>query len=97
MLPGQRPLQEFPEIVLEVIHTNPLLNKLEVYAGFDVAEVWVFKDAAFSLYAYEGGGYVPVAASRLMPMLDFAMIARYALRIDTPRALRELEIELRRG
>src|SRR5262249_48762851 len=27
---------EFPDIVLEVIHTNPLLDKLHVYAGLGV-------------------------------------------------------------
>src|SRR6266496_1292575 len=41
-------LKDFPEIVLEVIHTAPLLNKLEVYAGFGIAEVWVFKDGGFT-------------------------------------------------
>src|SRR6266511_1110616 len=44
-------LIDFPEIVLEVIHTAPLLNKLDVYAGFGVQEVWVFKDGAFTLYS----------------------------------------------
>ena len=91
-------LVDFPEIVLEVIHTSPLLNKLEVYAGFGVQEVWVFKDGAFILYGFDPttGSYTQLERSRLLPALDFAMIARYALRPDTPRALRELEAELRR-
>jgi Uma2 family endonuclease len=90
-------LRDFPEIVLEVIHTAPLLNKLEVYAGFGVAEVWVFKDGRFALYALddEATTYVAVTRSRLLPALDFDRIERYALRTDTPRALRELEAELR--
>ncbi len=90
-------LNEFPEIVLEVIHTAPLLDKLDVYAGFAVAEVWVFKDGAFSLYGLnpQTGGYGPITCSGLVPSLDFAIIARYALRSDTPRALREFEAELR--
>jgi Uma2 family endonuclease len=89
-------LVEFPEIVLEVIHTNPLLDKLEVYAGFGVQEVWVFKDQRFSLYALEHGRYVVIERSRLLPELDFELIARFAIRPDTPRALREFEAELRR-
>jgi Uma2 family endonuclease len=90
-------LVEFPDIVLEVIHTSPLLDKLEVYAGFGVAEVWVFKDAAFTIYRLDPTrqGYVEIPRSELIPTLDFAMIARYAVRPDTPRALRELETELR--
>lgn len=90
-------LADFPEIVLEVIHTSPLLNKLEVYAGFGVAEVWLFKDGGFRLYALEpaAGAYHRVERSTLLPGLDFAMIARYAIRSDTPQALREFETELR--
>jgi Uma2 family endonuclease len=90
-------LHDFPEIVLEVIHTAPLLDKLEVYAGFGVAEVWIFKDGAFTLYALDRAtsNYVVVERSRLLPALDFALIARYVVRTDTPRALREFEAELR--
>lgn len=91
-------LQDFPEIVLEVIHTSPLLNKLDVYAGFGVAEVWVFRDGAFNLFALAAaaGGYVAVERSALLPAIDFAIVARYAVRKDTPIALREFEDELRR-
>jgi len=90
-------LDEFPEIVLEVIHSAPLLNKLAVYAGFGVAEVWVFKDGKFRLYVFDrtASGYLEVERSVLIPDLDFAIIARYAVRDDTPRALREFEAELR--
>jgi Uma2 family endonuclease len=93
-----KPLNDFPEIVLEVVHTSPLLDKLDVYAGFGVAEVWVFREGAFALFALDrsSGRYAQVARSVLVPDLDFATIARYALRTDTPQALRELEAELRR-
>ena len=92
-------LADFPEIVLEVIHTSPLLNKLEVYADFGVAEVWIFKDAGFRLYALDAGTgrYHQVERSALLPLLDFAMITRYAVRLDTPQALRDFEAELRSG
>lgn len=92
-----KPLTDFPEIVLEVIHTSPLLNKLEVYAGFGVAEVWIFKDGRFRLYELDraAGRYRVVERSALVPDLDFEMIARYAVRRDTPQALRELAAELR--
>ncbi len=91
-------LADFPEIVLEVIHTSPLLNKLEVYAGMGVAEVWIFKDRKFSLYGLETATsqYVELARSRLLPDLDFALVARFAIRPDTPQALREFERAIRR-
>ncbi len=92
-----KPLADFPEIVLEVIHTSPLLNKLDVYAGFGVAEVWIFKDGRFRLYELERStsSYRVIERSGLVPGLDFSMIARYAIRTDTPQALRELAAELR--
>ena len=90
-------LDDFPEIVLEVIHTAPLLNKLDVYAGMGVSEVWIFKDGRFALYALDrdSSQYTLIERSRLLPALDFALVARYAIRPDTPRALREFERAIR--
>jgi Uma2 family endonuclease len=90
-------LEDFPEIVLEVIHTAPLLNKLDVYAGMGVSEVWIFKDGRFALYALDrdSSQYTEITRSRLLPDLDFALVARYAIRRDTPQALREFERAIR--
>lgn len=88
-------LRDYPHIVLEVIHSSPLLNKLDVYAAMGIQEVWVFRDGAFRIYALAAdGAYGEQTASRLMPNLDFAVVARYAVRTDTPRALREFEQEI---
>jgi Uma2 family endonuclease len=90
-------LVDYPEIVLEVVHASPLLNKLDVYRGFGVAEVWVFHEGAFTVHAFDGaaGRYDVVPASRLIPSLDLALLARYAVREDTPQALREFERDIR--
>src|SRR5258708_25050968 len=49
---------EIPDIVLEVIYASPILDKLHVYDGLEVPEVWLWKDAAFELYRRrEGGDY----------------------------------------
>ena len=86
-------LQDVPQIALEVIHASPLLDKLDVYAGLGVAEVWIFKEGAFSLHALDSsaGTYAPISRSRFLPDLDFDLVARFAMRIDTPQALREFE------
>jgi Uma2 family endonuclease len=81
---------EFPDIVLEVIHTSPILDKLEVYRGFDVREVWLFQDAAFAIHRLVDGQYQRVERSGLLTDLDFALIARLATRPDQDEALREL-------
>lgn len=81
---------ELPDIVLEVIHTNPLLDKLHVYRGLGVPELWIFKDGAFELYKLTEAGYERAAQSSFLPELDFALIAGLAVREDQPQALQEL-------
>ena len=90
-------LADYPEIVVEVVHTSPLLNKLDVYRAFGIAEVWVFRNAAFTVHALDrlANRYEARAASALVPGLDLAIVARYAVRDDTPQALREFEAEIR--
>jgi Uma2 family endonuclease len=81
---------EFPDIVLEVIHTSPILDKLHVYQGFDVPEVWLFRTGAFELYRLANDAYSPIERSGFLPDLDFTLIARLAVREDQHEALREL-------
>lgn len=85
---------QFPDIVLEVIHTSPLLDKLHVYIGFGVPEVWLFQNGAFELYRLAGDHYDRVERSGFLPELDFALIARLAAREDQQAALEELRAHL---
>jgi Uma2 family endonuclease len=87
---------KFPDIVLEVTHESPLLDKLYVYSGFEVPEVWLFEKGRFRLFGLKDGTYVAMKHSRLLPQLDFALIARFALREDQRIALQELRDILRR-
>jgi Uma2 family endonuclease len=81
----------FPDIVIEVIETSPLLDKLEVYRGFGIPEVWLFEDGAFALHRIAGDHYERVERSRFLPDLDLALVARLAVREDQDEALRELK------
>jgi len=81
---------EFPDIVLEVIQTNPLLDKLTVYAGFGVPEIWIFQNGAFALHRLAGDHYERVERSGFLPALDFALIARLAAYPKQQDALKEL-------
>jgi Uma2 family endonuclease len=81
---------QFPDIVLEVIRTNPLLDKLHVYSGFGVPEVWLFRTGEFELYRLAGEQYERAARSGFLPELDFALIARLAAYEDQQEALDEL-------
>ena len=86
---------EFPDIVLEVIHESPVLDKLHVYEGLGVPEVWLFENGSFRLFRLQGADYARVDRSAFMPDLDFEAIARFASREDQHEALRELRAILR--
>lgn len=49
-------------------------------------QVWVFREGGFTVYAFDaaGGAYRVLTASALVPSLDLALVARYALGEDTP-------------
>jgi Uma2 family endonuclease len=88
-------LASYPEIVLEVVYSVPLIDKLGVYAAFGVPEVWVFRDGVFTVHVLDGdkGRYERRTRSAILPELDLAVVARYATREDSGQALREFERE----
>jgi Uma2 family endonuclease len=89
---------EVPDIVLEVIYTSPILDKLHVYDGLSVPEVWLWQDGAFGLYTRNAtGGYTLVERSPLLPRLDFQLVARFVTREDQDVALREFATAVRAG
>ncbi len=81
---------ESPDIVIEVIHAAPMLDKLDVYRGLDVPEVWLFEDGAFAIHRLVGEHYERIERSAFLPDLDLVLIARLAVRPDQDEALREL-------
>lgn len=82
----------FPDIVLEVIETSPLVDKLDVYDGFGVPEVWIFERGKFTLYRRRASsGYVRATKSALLPQLDLALIEKLAKKTDQLAALEALE------
>jgi Uma2 family endonuclease len=77
-----------------VIHASPLLDKLHVYRGLGVPEIWLFEESAFKLYRLGESGYESVERSGFLPDLDFTLIADLAVREDQHEALRELRTRL---
>ena len=78
-----------PHIAIEVIVTNPLLDKLEVYAGLDVAEVWTWylESRTLIIYGREGGEYVRRARSELLPEIDPELLASFVRLGESQTAL----------
>jgi Uma2 family endonuclease len=89
-------VKTFPDVAIEVVVTSPLLDKLEVYLGLTIREVWVFKAGEFTIHRLRGDRYVVIEASKVFPEVDLGRIAHYAAKRNQPKALREYEAELRR-
>lgn len=68
---------ERPDLAIEVVWTSGGIDKLEVYLGLGVPEVWMWRDDRLDVYALERGTYVPSARSRLLPDLDLDLLIRH--------------------
>lgn len=86
----------FPDIVLDVIEASPMLDKLAVYDGFAVPEVWIFEGGAFTIHCRKASsGYVRRARSALIPELDFELLAKLTAMKSQQAALESLEKAVR--
>ena len=68
-----------PQIAIEVVVSNPLLDKLDVYAGLGVAEVWIWHSPSrnIAVHRLRGGKYEVVVASELLRGLDLGLLASF--------------------
>ncbi|NEP58911.1 MAG: Uma2 family endonuclease [Symploca sp. SIO2G7] len=69
--------KEFPDLAIEVVITSGLVNKLDIYQGLGVPEVWQWQSGQFSIYHLRSTGYELVEASELLPALDLKLLASY--------------------
>lgn len=72
---GQK--KEFPDLAIEVVLTSGLVDKLDIYRGLGVQEVWQWQAGQFSIYCLGDSGYELVETSKLLPQLDVKMLATY--------------------
>jgi Uma2 family endonuclease len=65
-----------PHLAVEVIWTSGGIDKLEVYRGLGVGEVWIWKDDVIQIFLLEGDAYRLAPRSALLPEFDHALAAR---------------------
>jgi Uma2 family endonuclease len=87
--------REIPDIALEVIVTHGSIDKLEVYRGLNVREVWIFESGSFRVVTLRGDQYEPIPASLVLPEVDLPRLAHFAMQDDQDVALRAFRAELR--
>jgi len=89
--------KEFPDIAIEVVITSGNVDKLEIYKGLGVQEVWFWKKNKFSLYALREQEYEAIDRSSLLPNLDFSLLASYVKPSEQYDAVMEYREIIRRS
>jgi Uma2 family endonuclease len=87
--------KEFPDIAIEVFLSSGTVDKLEIYRGLGVTEVWFWENQQFSIYHLRSGKYDRVVSSELLPNLDFALLSSYVRPVDQFDAVMEFRDVLR--
>lgn len=90
-------LVEVPDIAIEVVRTHEGIDKLEVYAGLGVPEVWVWENGALSVHRLVGDAYERHERSTVLPDLDLVELASFVTIPDQTDAVRAYRDALRRG
>lgn len=88
--------RDIPHLVIEIVWGAELGDKLEVYRGLGVPEVWIWRRDRILVHVLRGAEYESSDHSVLMPDLDLTLLARLVTRRDQIVAIRELRTALRR-
>lgn len=91
-----RSLVDYPDLAIEVVVSSPLLDKLSVYAGLGVPEVWIWQGGRLAIHCLREDGYERVARSERLPDLDVAELERFAALDDQHDAVTSYREALRR-
>lgn len=76
--------KDVPDVALEVVTTSGGIDKLAVYQGLGVPEVWFWVETRFALFGLGPEGYQPRTRSAFLPDLDLLRLSE--LVAVTPRA-----------
>jgi Uma2 family endonuclease len=90
-------LKEFPDIAIEIVISSGGIDKLEVYRGLAVPEVWFWyaKQQQWKIYrlreAFDGSKnelkYENIPRSEFIPELDFELLSQFANETSQTKAV----------
>jgi len=84
-----------PDLAIEVVWTSGGLDKLEVYRGLGVREVWTWREGRIEVHALRSEQYQPIARSELLPDLDLEVMTSFLQNPDQTAAVRAFRAWLR--
>ena len=87
---------DVPDIAIEVVWTSGGLNKLAVYEGLGIPEVWFWENGVLTIYVLRPDGYVENARSDKLPGFNPELFARYMNVQNQAQAVRIFRSILRR-
>lgn len=87
---------ERPDLAIEIVWTPGGIDKLEVYRGLGVPEVWQWLRGRIEIYVLRDGRYQRVERSGLLPDLDIDLLESLLTRPSQAQAVRELREVLRK-
>ncbi|MEO0986166.1 MAG: Uma2 family endonuclease [Cyanobacteria bacterium J06639_14] len=87
--------KEFPDLAIEVVISSGLLDKLDIYKGLGVIEVWVWQSGRFSIYHLRSNDYELRQQSELLPVLDMVLLASYVKPEEQFEAVMEFRAVIR--
>jgi Uma2 family endonuclease len=89
--------KDSPDLGVEVIWTHGGIDKLEVYRGLGVREVWIWKKEELKAYALRGDAYVEISQSVVIPDLAPSFIREFLDCETQTEAVRKLRATLRKN
>ena len=87
--------RRFPDIAFEVVLSHGIIDRLAIYQGLGVREVWLWRRGAFEIHRLTKAGYKRRDRSRFLPELDFTVLATLVQAKDQTQAIREFRDSLR--
>lgn len=95
--PTEDELPEIPDIAIELVYMH-VVDKLDVYAGLGVREVWIWQEQRLIVHSLVGDSYEIRETSALLPGLDLALLASF-VRVDASQTalVKSYRDVLRRG
>jgi Uma2 family endonuclease len=92
---GENPSPTSPDLAIEVVWTHGGLDKLEIYRGLGVREVWIREDGKLQIHGLRANRYVRLAKSAVMPAVDVQLLASFVKPGSQSRAVKALRKAIR--
>jgi Uma2 family endonuclease len=87
--------KRLPDLAIEVAWSGWKVDKLDVYRGLGIREVWVWRKGKIVVHVLADGAYVARDASEVLRGIDLVLVARLAQDTDQTGAVLELRASLR--